>query len=79
MDDKDEIDEARGAEDALRPERPGGERKGEGETGPRGATSNRHAIGNPVADMSEDDGNDQTGDRSEAASRLGGPVRPRGG
>jgi hypothetical protein len=32
MDDKDRIGEARGAEDALRPERPGGERKGPGET-----------------------------------------------
>lgn len=35
MDDKDRIGEARGTEDALRPERPGGERKGPGETDQR--------------------------------------------
>ncbi|WP_137181106.1 hypothetical protein [Roseomonas sp. AR75] len=35
MDDKDRIDEPRGTEDALRPERPGGERKGPGETDQR--------------------------------------------
>lgn len=32
MDDKDRMGEAKGAEDALRPDRPGGERKREGET-----------------------------------------------
>ncbi len=35
MDDKDRTREARGAEDALRPHRPGGERKSEGETDQR--------------------------------------------
>lgn len=36
MDDKDEIGEARGSEDTLRPDRIGGERKTSGETDPRG-------------------------------------------
>ncbi|MGG5809438.1 hypothetical protein [Falsiroseomonas sp. CW058] len=90
MDDKDRIGEARGAEDALRPERPGGERKTTGETdqagtnpggaaGTEGSRGRDHRAAGTVDDpIAAGDGfgsNDyQTGDRSELSAQRGGPV-----
>jgi hypothetical protein len=45
MDDKDRIGEARGAEDALRPDRPGGERKTTGEVAPGEIAEGRNPGG----------------------------------
>ncbi|WP_270936173.1 hypothetical protein [Falsiroseomonas oryzae] len=53
MDHKDRRDEARGAEDAIRPARPGGERKREGETDQRPDPANavpRTANPSPAED-----------------------------
>jgi len=45
MDDKDRTDEPRGSVDALRPERPGGERKEPGETDQRPDPGNAVPLG----------------------------------
>ncbi len=47
MDDKDETGEARGAEDALRPTRPGGERKSTGETDQSGTAGRQGGAMRP--------------------------------
>jgi hypothetical protein len=69
MDDKDRIGEARGAEDALRPERPGGERKTTGETDPRLDDRAAGQVEDPIHP-----GEPQAGDRNEQAALRGGPV-----
>jgi hypothetical protein len=90
MDDKDETGEARGAEDALRPARPGGERKTTGETdgrttNPGGALGTEGSRGDddraagriddPIAAGDGFGSNDfQQGDRSELSAQRGGPV-----
>lgn len=90
MDDKDEIGEARGAEDALRPARAGGERKATGETdqrttNPGGALGTEGSRGDddraagriddPIAAGDGFGSNDfQQGDRSELSAQRGGPV-----
>jgi hypothetical protein len=67
MDDKDRMDEARGAEDALRPERPGGERKGPGETDQRPDPANAIPLG---SDSGGVDGTASSRGRDERASGM---------
>jgi hypothetical protein len=90
MNDKDEIGEAHGAADALRPDRPGGEPKTTGETdqrstNPGGALGTEGSRGgddraagtvdDPIAAGDGFGSNDfQTGDRSELSAQRGGPV-----
>ncbi|MGK7867106.1 hypothetical protein [Falsiroseomonas sp. E2-1-a20] len=68
MDDKDRAGEARGAEDALRPTLPGGERAREGESGsePEQASG---TIDRPIQP-----GEVQPGETMEQAQLRGGPV-----
>ena len=76
MDDKDRIGEAKGAEDALRPTLPGGERVREGETGDA-AGSGPAAGDGPAAgtiDAPIQPGETQPGEMMEQAQLRGGPV-----
>jgi hypothetical protein len=80
MDDKDRIGEARGAEDALRPTLPGGERVREGETGDQAtgdqATGDQAGDG-PAAgriDAPIHPGETQPGEMMEQAQQRGGPI-----
>jgi hypothetical protein len=68
MDDKDRAGEASGAEDALRPTLPGGERVREGESGsePEAAAG---TIDHPIQP-----GEVQPGETMEQAQLRGGPV-----
>ncbi len=67
MDDKDRLGEARGTEDALRPNRPGGERKTGGEIDQRPDPAN-------AIPATEGEGDYQAGDLSEQSARRSGPV-----
>ena len=80
MDDKDRLDEAKGAEDALRPTLPGGEPVREGESGE--AAGEADAAG--TVDRPIQPGATQPGETMEQAQLRGGPVditpeRPRRG
>jgi len=68
MDDKDEPGEAKGAEDALRPHRPGGERKTAGETDQR--PDDRTATNPGGAPGTEG----SRGEDDRAAGRIDDPI-----
>ena len=78
MDDKDRIGEAKGAEDALRPTLPGGERVREGETGDTAAGDTEDSTGDgPAAgtiDAPIQPGETQPGEMMEQAQLRGGPI-----
>ncbi|NKE44803.1 hypothetical protein HB662_08440 [Roseomonas frigidaquae] len=70
MDDKDRLDEAKGAEDALRPTLPGGERVREGESGEdAGENDAAGTVDNPIQP-----GATQPGETMEQAQLRGGPI-----
>ncbi|MBU8543352.1 MULTISPECIES: hypothetical protein [Roseomonadaceae] len=76
MDDKDRIGEAKGAEDALRPTLPGGERVREGESGdaPDAVTDVLDERAAGQIDDPIQPGETQPGERIEQAQLRGGPV-----
>jgi hypothetical protein len=76
MDDKDRIGEAKGAEDALRPTLPGGERVREGESGdaPDAVTDEVDDRAAGQIDDPIQPGETQPGERIEQAQLRGGPV-----
>jgi hypothetical protein len=72
MDDKDRMHEARGAEDALRPERPGGERKGAGETDQRPDPANAIPLGSNPGGVAGSEGS--RGRDERAAGTIDDPI-----
>jgi hypothetical protein len=73
MDDKDRIDEAKGAEDALRPTLPGGERVREGETGDMAGDGEDGPAAGTI-DAPIHPGETQPGEMMEQAQLRGGPI-----
>lgn len=81
MDDKDRMGEAKGAEDALRPRLPGGERVREGESGdapdavtPDAVTGEPRERAAGTIDDPIQPGETQPGEAMEQAQLRGGPV-----
>lgn len=74
MDDKDRLGEAKGAEDALRPTLPGGERVREGETGDLAGEDSDDGPAAGTIDAPIQPGETQPGEMMEQAQLRGGPI-----